>query len=134
MYKYQIPIMEKEVDTIYFLGNKKQEISYTPTQFRYGLNLNEIVHLQTKKGTHYLFHTSYLYQTSSSFIKDELDEVQVFNDCIRFKENNLCGYYGIHMKGRYKKLDEFQGYFARFELPNGKKGWLDRNGKEYVNL
>jgi len=32
---------------------------------------------------------------------------------------------------RYKKIADFQGYFARFELANGQKGWLDFNRNEY---
>ncbi|MFK7747570.1 MAG: hypothetical protein AB8B65_04215 [Kordia sp.] len=134
MDKYQIPIKEKEVDYIYFLSNKKQEISYEQVQLRYGLDLRAIIHLKTKQGTHYLYHTSYVNEPTSPFIKTALEEVEAYADWIRFKENNTYGYYGIHKKGRYKKLEAFQGFFAKFELPNGQKGWLDRNGNEYLNL
>ncbi|MEM6686847.1 MAG: hypothetical protein AAF617_13770 [Bacteroidota bacterium] len=60
--------------------------------------------------------------------------IEYVGDMIRFLDDNLYGYYGIHLKGRYKKLDQFHRFFAAFELPDGRKGWLDRNGKEYVNL
>lgn len=34
---------------------------------------------------------------------------------------------------KYKKLGNFNENFARFELPNGQKGWLDLEGNEYLN-
>ncbi|MGH1384806.1 hypothetical protein [Kordia sp.] len=134
VYEYKILITPKEIDSIYFVSNKTKTVNYTAVPLRYGLDLNEIVHVKTKQGIHYLYHTSYLNKQTSPFIKTALNEVEAYADCIRFKENNLYGYYGIHLKGRFKKLDAFQGFFAKFELPNGQKGWLDRNGKEYLNL
>ena len=67
-------------------------------------------------------------------LMETTERIELIGNNIRFKENNLYGYYKIHSKARFKKLEAFQGFFARFELPNGKKGWLDRNGKEYLDL
>lgn len=39
----------------------------------------------------------------------------------------------IKPTAKYKSLGEFNGYFARFELPNGQKGWLTLDGKEYMD-
>jgi hypothetical protein len=50
---------------------------------------------------------------------------------IRFKENNLYGYYPQNKKAKYVKLEKFNFFYAEFELPNGKKGWLDIYGNEY---
>lgn len=50
---------------------------------------------------------------------------------IRFKENNLYGYYPQNKKAKYVKLEKFNFFYAAFELPNGKKGWLDIYGNEY---
>lgn len=49
-----------------------------------------------------------------------------------FKRNKLYGYYPITKKERFKTISVFDKYFAAFTLPNGDKGWLDRNGKEYI--
>ncbi|WP_420575104.1 hypothetical protein [Kordia sp.] len=131
---YKIPIATAEIDSLYFLGNKKREVRFSEFPLRHGFNLNKIIHLKTKKGTHYLYHTHYLEHTNPRFTRVALEEVKTYGNMIRFKENNKYGYYGIHSKGRFKKLDAFQGFFAKFELPNGQKGWLDKTGKEYLNL
>lgn len=49
----------------------------------------------------------------------------------KIKKNDLYQFFPLQKKFRYKKLDDFQGNFARFELPNGQKGWLSLDGKEY---
>jgi len=49
------------------------------------------------------------------------------------KKNNLFKLFPLHKEFRYKKLEDFQGNFARFELPNGKKGWLSKEGEEYLD-
>lgn len=49
-----------------------------------------------------------------------------------FEENGLKGYFPLHKKGRYKQLSNFlNNAFAKFTLPDGRKGWLQNNGKEY---
>lgn len=50
---------------------------------------------------------------------------------IRFEKDGLVGYYPINKEPRYKELGYFEGAFARFTLPNNKKGWLDLYGNEY---
>lgn len=51
----------------------------------------------------------------------------------KMKKNNLFKLFPLHDDFRYKKLEDFQGNFARFELPNGQKGWLSKDGKEYLD-
>lgn len=51
----------------------------------------------------------------------------------KIEKNNLFMYFPLQKDFRYKTLGEFQGNFARFELPNGQKGWLDMDGKEYLD-
>lgn len=51
----------------------------------------------------------------------------------KMKKNNLVKLFPLHKEFRYKKLEDFQGKFARFELPNGQKGWLSKEGKEYLD-
>lgn len=49
------------------------------------------------------------------------------------EKSGLFTYYPIMKEIKYKKLDDFKGNFARFELPNGQKGWLSFSGKEYLD-
>jgi hypothetical protein len=97
---------------------------------------------------------SYGFGSLNEFIKSEndnrsielndfknLQEVKVCNfqtsrdngKFFKLKKNNLYLYYPLQKQFRYKILNNFQGYFARFELPNGQKGWLSLDGKEYLD-
>ena len=63
------------------------------------------------------------------------DEISYLDSCHPFllKKNGLVGYSGIHEKPKYKKLEKFYYNYARFTLPNGKKGWLNRTGEEFLD-
>lgn len=52
---------------------------------------------------------------------------------ILIEKNNLKGYYPFVTEPKYKKLSEFEFCYARFTLLNGKKGWLDIYGNEYLD-
>ncbi|WP_300489477.1 hypothetical protein [Flavobacterium sp.] len=49
----------------------------------------------------------------------------------KIKKNDLFLLFPLQKQFRYKNIGDFQGYFARFELGNGQKGWLDLKGNEY---
>ena len=50
------------------------------------------------------------------------------------KKNDLTTYYpNIGLLPKYKYLSDYIEYYARFEYPNGKKGWVDRKGIEYFD-
>lgn len=71
-------------------------------------------------------------------INDELPKnldslTKINNDVYLIIKNDLYTYYPIVKEIKYKTTEKFQGNFARFELPNGKKGWLSNNGKEYLD-
>ncbi|MDI1317792.1 hypothetical protein [Flavobacterium sp.] len=53
----------------------------------------------------------------------------------RIQKNGLSTYYPLVKKIKYKTLGDFDYHntFARFELPNGQKGWLSIDGKEYLD-
>lgn len=51
----------------------------------------------------------------------------------QFEKNNLYGYFPYNNIAKYLFLNQLIGNYARFELPNGKKGWLDVEGKEYFD-
>ncbi len=52
---------------------------------------------------------------------------------IRFKQHKLHGFFPQNRKGEYEFLEDFVIYFARFQKPNGKKGWLDIYGNEFLD-
>jgi hypothetical protein len=52
---------------------------------------------------------------------------------ILFKAKDKYGYFPMNKTAKYKSINRFKGNFAEFELPNGRKGWLDLNGNEYLN-
>ncbi|MDW8848978.1 hypothetical protein SD960_02645 [Flavobacterium sp. MMLR14_040] len=47
----------------------------------------------------------------------------------KIKKNNLFGYFPLNKEPKYKTLEKFQDNFARFQLPNGQKGWIDLTGE-----
>ena len=52
---------------------------------------------------------------------------------ILLKKDGLYGYYLLNKKLRYKSISKFNFSFARFTLPNGREGWLDIMGNEYLD-
>lgn len=59
--------------------------------------------------------------------------IKIDNDNYLIKKDDLYTYYPIIKEIKYKTIGKFHGNFARFELPNGKKGWLSKDGKEYLD-
>jgi len=50
------------------------------------------------------------------------------------ERGNLKTYYPfIGITPKYKYLGDYIEYYARFEYPDGKKGWVDRTGVEYFD-
>ncbi|MGH1384807.1 hypothetical protein [Kordia sp.] len=116
-----VTIPKKGIKDIFFLKNKQQKITTEHAPF--------II----TKHTNNQYSMVDVYHPTKKLL-ETVDRIELIHNSIRFKENNKYGYYGIHKKARFQKLEAFQGFFAKFELPNGQKGWLDRNGKEYPNL
>jgi len=70
----------------------------------------------------------------NALLPKNLDSIASLNGRIYLIERNgLLGYYPLNRDVRYKILEKFQNNFARFELPNGKKGWLSLDGHEYLD-
>ncbi|MDW9381030.1 hypothetical protein [Chryseobacterium sp. JV558] len=64
----------------------------------------------------------------------EFDKIQNFTSYLYLEKNGVSTFYpNIGTEPKYKKLEPYAGAFARFETPNGKKGWVDRKGKEYFD-
>ncbi len=64
---------------------------------------------------------------------DKIFKIETKMNLYIFKRNNLYMLFPINENFRYSFLGDFRSNFARFELPNGQKGWLDLNGKEYFD-
>lgn len=67
---------------------------------------------------------------------DIVQDLQSIKNVLTFyklEKNNLFMLYPLQKTFRYKLLGEFQYNYARFKLPNGKKGWLKKDGKEYLD-
>ncbi len=53
---------------------------------------------------------------------------------VRIYKDGLVGLYPINSDVQYTYLGKLKGgYFLRFVLPDGKKGWLNIDGKEYLD-
>lgn len=62
------------------------------------------------------------------------DEIQVYDrNLILTRKNLYTSYPNTGAEPKYKKLEPYIEYFARFETVDGKKGWVDRKGKEYFD-
>lgn len=71
-------------------------------------------------------------------INDELpknlDSIEkIDQDIYLIKKNGFYTYFPIIREIKYKYITKFEENFAHFELPNGQKGWLDLDGKEYLD-
>ncbi|RZJ51730.1 MAG: hypothetical protein EOO44_13965 [Flavobacterium sp.] len=57
-----------------------------------------------------------------------------YQNYLSLEKDGLSTFYpNIGIEPKYKKLEPYTGAFARFETPDGKKGWVDRKGKEYFD-
>lgn len=64
----------------------------------------------------------------------EYNVLKSYESYIYVQKNGLATFYpNLGTKPRYKKLKPYIEYFARFETIEGKKGWVDRKGKEYFD-
>lgn len=52
---------------------------------------------------------------------------------MQFEVRGMYGLYPFDKKAKYNNLSGFEKGFARFELPNGQKGWVDLEGNEYLD-
>ena len=69
-------------------------------------------------------------------IVSELDSVvfsSKYDYPAKIYKNGLCTYFPISKEPRYAEIQNFNRYFARFRLPNGKEGWLSHDGVEYID-
>ena len=67
-------------------------------------------------------------------VGENYDSVENFNNrYLKLHKDDLYCYYPQASQPRYASLEVFRDFFARFELPDGRKGWLDIYGNEYYD-
>lgn len=114
----------KKVDDL-FLGNMSTSLRYNSNYF-YEQNIAFRPHrLIYKKGNKYG-----VWDDSTRTLADS---IQLIENMFLFTSNGLMGYIDIHTSGKYKELGAFVGHLARFTLPDGKKGYIDISGNEYLD-
>ncbi len=145
---YFVEIIEKEKHflvekTINFIDSKKATkkviIHSVPKE-----NIKEISFLTKEKRIRYdensFFPETLLIETkdgekgvkANGETTEYYDEIKVTNFIhVKVKKNNLWGYYNT-TDIKYKKLDKYIFNLASFELQNGKKGFIDSSGNEYL--
>jgi len=71
--------------------------------------------------------------TNSTAVYDQLflNEQSAF---MRVEKNGLLGFYPMHLKPKFRKLEPMQTNFTRFTLPTGKQGWLQQDATEIIDL
>ncbi|RZL35020.1 MAG: hypothetical protein EOP00_30540 [Pedobacter sp.] len=81
--------------------------------------------------------TRYLKLIDTENLPNDLDAVTGIKgfpkSMFKVERDGLVTYFPISKSVKYKSIETFEGNFARFELPNGKRGWLDIDGNEYLD-
>ena len=115
-------ISKKKADKVFFL-NKKTTFNFTGN-FSIGslLPADPRLVIYSQKGRYGILGnpSHWLY-----------DYITISNNLVAVKKDGLKGYYGISGL-KYKTLGTFDHYLAGIELPDGRKGYLDTEGNEYV--
>lgn len=93
---------------------------------------NRLLNIKNENANSVIFKKNNLY---GIFQKTEAiySEIKIVNLITKIKKDNLYSYYEINNTPKYKELGNFVGVYARFELPNGKKGYLTGSGYEYMD-
>ena len=130
-----VRLSKNRADRLFFKGYKKQ-ITFDDTSY------NAIPMLYIQKGKKYGFlgrivvkHAKESVEYSLKKSKDKkLYDALVFEEDakIRLRQGSLWGYHNLS-KIKYKSIGKYDGSLARFELPNGKKGYVDLKGVEYYD-
>lgn len=131
-YSYHFKIDPPEGAIFRRLMNNKRKISFErgwPKGGRWGELDSDFV-LVKGNGKHGLWSLN----TREYVLPLEYDGIKHFISYLYLKKNGLMTFYpNIGKKPKYKKLTPYQDFFARFETPDDKKGWVDRKGKEYFD-
>ncbi len=115
---------------IRFINNSTKRIhfEYNSLFSTYHLNTNYIV---AKKSNKY---GVWDIEKNKIIIPFNYKEIVIKESWFVLKQNKLYTFYpNIGLKPKYTCLEDYIVQFAKFKYPNGKKGWVDRKGKEYFD-
>lgn len=136
-----VVVNSEEYDSIQYL-NDPTSITLYSEMTNYYKKTPLLVYTKLKSGKYNLNTIDFLIDPKISkhnieinnLLPKNLDSIVPLNqDLFKISKNNLFTYYPLVEEIKYKKLENFIENFARFELPNGKKGWLSKDGKEYYD-
>jgi hypothetical protein len=119
-------ISKDDADDCFFI-NFEKEFSYENYP-----SINHILNIPYENPDSVIFKKNNLYGIFKK-TKAIYSEISIVKLLTKVKKENLYSYYEINKTPKYKELGEFIGAFARFELVNGKKGYLTGNGYEYID-
>ena len=108
-----------------FYGNLNSNILIETTPNK-KVNIIKLELVESRQPRKYLLYE----QLDNIYINTMAYEVGYFAP-FQFQKNNLFGYFPFTLTAKYLFLNPLNGNFIRFQLPNGKNGWLDKNGNEY---
>ena len=115
---------------------------FTKINFRYGNKNPFLIYTKLKNGKYNLNTIEYLLSESPNIkieqenanLPKDLDKItKSYSNSYLIEKDGLFTYYPLVKRIKYKSIGQFQELFARFELPNGQKGWLCIDGKEYLD-
>lgn len=138
--KFKI-INSKKYKSIEFL-NEETFITLYSEMMSYTIKYPLLIYTELKNGKFNLNTIDYLItenpsieiQVENDNLPKDLDKIiAVTQGVYKIQKDELTTFYPITKEIKYKKIEDFQENFARFELPNGKKGWLSKDGKEYLD-
>lgn len=73
-------------------------------------------------------------EENKSVLPFKYDKISPKSSHLYLEKNGLITCYPyIGKKPKYKTLEDYTEYFARFEYPDGRKGWVDRKGVEFFD-
>lgn len=126
----------KNIDEVLFV-NMKKAYDFGEFSFNKKKIFTSPYTLIYKKGKKYGI-LGKLKREKKGYILDKFDKTVLYDniynldDILVLKQNRLLGFYKT-TDIKYKSLEPFDRYLARFELPNGRKGYVDIKGKEYYD-
>lgn len=131
----------QEIEHIEYLSYEQTQVLVN-SESGYSISYPFLVYTKLKNGKFNLTTLEYLMSESpieiiereNENLPKNLDSIKkIYSNMYLIEQNGLFTYYPLVKEIRFKKLEHFQDNFARFELPNGQKGWLDRDGREYLD-
>lgn len=121
--------VHKNIDSITFVDKTKQ-ISFTEDEKPINHHL-VITYKNGKQGVSKITTDKQIQQIAPP-IYDTIYATSLYKPVL-YEKNGLKGYLFINQHPKYTTITKFINGFARFTLPNNKKGWLKITGQEFLD-